>query len=123
MGNNIFSPVDYTRSKEHQEQGIDLNAQLIKNRPATFFMRVNSDAMIGVAIHQGDVVIVDRSLEPRNGSIVIAVIDGEMLIRKFEINNHKRRLIPATTRLSAIEITESTSFAVWDVVTYVIHSL
>ena len=123
MDNNIFSSDHYKGSKEYQEQGIDLNAQLVKNRPETFFMKVNSDAMIGAAIHCGDVVIVDRSLEPRNGNVVIAVIDGEMLIRKFEINNHKRRLIPATTKLSAIEITESTSFVVWGVVTYVIHSL
>lgn len=110
-------PDDYT------ERGIDLNEQLIKNKPATFFMRVNSDAMIGAGIHSGDVVIVDRSLEAKNGKVIIAVIDGEMLIRRFEINNNKKRLIPATKKLSAIEITESCSFSVWGVVTYVIHSV
>src|ERR1051325_2000910 len=85
---------------DYAERGIDLNEQLVKNKPATFFMRVNSDAMIGVGIHIGDVVIVDRSLEPKNGKIVIAIVDGELLIRKLEIGGNKRRLIPATKRLS-----------------------
>jgi DNA polymerase V len=143
MDNNIFYTGGYNGSKEHSqrevpavngtgfgpgaddyaERGIDLNEQLIRNRPATFFMRVNSDAMIGAGIHQGDVVIVDRSIEARNGKVVIAVLDGEMLIRRFEVHNHKRRLIPATNQLAPIDILESSSFAVWGVVTYVIHSV
>src|SRR5689334_20959082 len=84
---------------DYAERGIDLNEQLIRNKPATFFMRVNSDAMLGAGIHQGDVVIVDRSLEPRNGKVIIAVLDGEMLIRRLEISQGKKRLIPATKKL------------------------
>src|SRR6476660_3473456 len=75
---------------DYAERGIDLNEQLIRNKPATFFMRVNSDAMIGAGIHQGDVVIVDRSIEARNGKVVIAVLDGEMLIRRLEVSHGKR---------------------------------
>jgi len=108
---------------DYAERGIDLNEQLIRNKPATFFMRVNSDAMIGEGIHQGDVVIVDRSLEARSGKIVIAVLDGEMLIRKLDISNHKKRLLPATKSLSPIDISESSSFDIWGVVTFVIHSV
>ncbi len=108
---------------DYAERGIDLNEQLIKNKPATFFMRVNSDAMMGAGIHIGDVVIVDRSIEARNGKVIIVVLDGEMLIRKLEINEGKKRLLPATKKLSPIEITESNSYLVWGVVTYVIHSL
>ena len=108
---------------DYAERGIDLNEQLIKNKPATFFMRVNSDAMIGAGIHNGDVVIVDRSLDAKNGKVIIAVLDGEMLIRRFEINENKKRLLPSTKKLSPIEIIESHAFSVWGVVTYVIHSL
>lgn len=108
---------------DYAERGIDLNEQLIKNKPATFFMRVNSDAMIGMGIHNGDVVIVDRSLEAKNGKVIIAVLEGEMLIRRLEISNEKKRLLPATKKLSAIEINDSNTFSVWGVVTYVIHSL
>src|SRR5690242_8743464 len=108
---------------DYMERGIDLNEQLIRNKPATFFMRVNSDAMIGAGIHQGDVVIVDRSLDARSGKVVIAVLDGEMLIRRLDINNHRKRLLPATSTLSPIDISESSAFDIWGVVTYVIHSV
>jgi DNA polymerase V len=108
---------------DYAERGIDLNEQLIKNKPATFFMRVNSDAMIGAGIHNGDVVIVDRSIEAKNGKVIIAVIDGEMLVRRLEINQSKKRLLPATKKLSPIEVNDSNTFSVWGVVTYVIHSL
>ena len=108
---------------DYAEHDIDLNEQLIKNKAATFFMRVNSDAMIGAGIHSGDVVIVDRSLEAKNGKVVIAVLDGEMVIRRLEIGEGKRRLLPATKKLSAIEISDPNSFSIWGVVTYVIHSL
>jgi DNA polymerase V len=142
MDNNFFYAADYQGSKdyiqrdapaanatalqaadEYTAQGMDLNEQLIKNKPATFFMRVNSNAMIGAGIHAGDVVIVDRSLEAKNGKVIIAVLNGEMLIRRLEIAENKKRLLPATKKLSPIEICEANSFSVWGVVTYVIHSL
>ena len=109
---------------DYAERGIDLNEQLVKNKPATFFMRVNGNAMIGAAIGNGDVVIVDRSLQARNGSVIIAVLNGEMLIRRLQIlENKKKMLVPETKKLSAIEINDETHFDVWGVVTFVIHSV
>jgi DNA polymerase V len=99
-----------------------LNEQLVKNKPATFFLRVNSDAMVGAGVNVGDVVIVDRSLEPKNGKIVIAVVDGELLIRRLEISGNKKRLVPATKKLAPIDVTEA-GLQVWGVVTYVIHNV
>src|SRR5829696_3618896 len=78
---------------DYAERGIDLNEQLIRNKPATFFMRVNSDAMRGSGIFKGDVVIVDRSIQPKNGKVIIAILDGEMLIRQLEITGNKKRLL------------------------------
>jgi DNA polymerase V len=106
---------------DYAERGIDLNEQLIKNKPATFFMRVNSDAMTGAGIHIGDVVIVDRSLEPKNGKVVIAVVDGELLIRKIEITETKTTLLPANKKLHSIEVTNK--LKLWGVVTYIIHNV
>ena len=114
--------VRMTQAEESTDQGIDLNEQLIKNRPSTFFLRVNSEAMSGAGIHAGDVVIVDRSLEPRNGKVIIALVGGEMLIRRLEISHGKQRLLPATPKLAPIDVDHSL-FSVWGVVTYVIHSL
>jgi DNA polymerase V len=109
---------------DYAERGIDLNEQLVRNKPATFFMRVNGDAMKGAGIYNGDVVIVDRSLLARNGSVVIAVLNGEMLIRRLQIlENRKKMLVPETKKLSVIEINDEMGFDVWGVVTYVIHSV
>jgi DNA polymerase V len=106
------------------ERGVDLNEQLIRNGTATFFMRVSGDAMTGAGIFHGDVVIVDRSIKAVSGKVVIAVLNGEMLIRRLEKNFNKLRLVPETPRLSPIDVDLSgAEFSIWGVVTYVIHAL
>jgi len=72
-------------SDDFMERGIDLNEQLVRNKPATFFFRVNSDAMLGAGIHIGDTLIVDRSLPPSSGKVVVAVLNGEFLVRRLQI--------------------------------------
>lgn len=108
---------------DYMERGIDLNEQLIRNKPATFFMRVSSSSMVNAGIYDGDIVIVDRSLKPQNGKIVIAVIDGEMMIRRYEKTMNSLRLIPETDNLSPIEISEFMDFKIWGVVSCVIRNL
>jgi DNA polymerase V len=109
---------------DYMERGVDLNEQLVRNKPATFFMRVTGDAMTGAGIFSGDVVIVDRSVKAVNGKVIIATLNGEMLIRRFEKNFNKIRLVPETPKLSPIDIDLSgAEFSIWGVVTYVIHSL
>ena len=110
-------------SDDFAERGIDLNEQLIRNKPATFFMRVRGDAMVQAGIHDGDVVIVDRSIRPVSGKVVIAVLNGEMLIRRLEKTLNKVRLLPETPRLSPIDVDPFAEFSVWGVVTYVIHAV
>jgi len=112
------SPTD-----DYMDRGIDLNEQLIRNKPATFFMKVQGSSMINACIHHGDIVIVDRSIKPESGKIIIAVIDGEMLIRRFEKTMNRIRLIPETPKLSPMEINHESDFSIWGVVTYVIKSL
>lgn len=112
------SPTD-----DYMDRGIDLNEQLIRNKPATFFMKVQGSSMINACIHHGDIVIVDRSIKPESGKIIIAVIDGEMLIRRFEKTMNRIRLIPETPKLSPMEINNQSDFSIWGVVTYVIKSL
>ena len=107
---------------DYMEREIDLNEQLVKNKPATFFMRVTSDAMKNAGIFKDDVVIVDRSVKAANGKVVIATLGGEMLIRRFEQTKNSIRLLPEATNLSAINIDASCDeFLIWGVVTYVIH--
>lgn len=108
---------------DYMERGIDLNEQLIRNKPATFFMRVSGSSMINAGIFDGDIVIVDRSIKPQNGKIVIAVIDGEMLIRRYERTLNKLRLVPETPKLAIIDVSEFSDFKIWGVVAHVIRSL
>jgi len=109
---------------DYMERGVDLNEQLIRNKPATFFMRVSGDAMTGAGIFNGDVVIVDRSVKAASGKVVIATLNGEMLIRRLEKTMNKIRLVPETPKLSPIDVDLSgAEFSIWGVVTYVIHSL
>ena len=108
---------------DYMERGIDLNEQLIRNKPATFFMRVSGNSMINAGIFDGDVVIVDKSVKAKNGKIVIAVVDGEMLIRRYEQTLHRLRLVPETSGLSVIDISEFSDFKVWGVVTCVIRMI
>lgn len=108
---------------DYMERGIDLNEQLIRNKPATFFMRVSGNSMINAGIFDGDIVIVDRSLKPQNGKIVIAVIDGEMLIRRYEQTLNKLRLVPETPKLATIDVSEFSDFKIWGVVLHIIRSL
>jgi len=108
---------------DYMERGIDLNEQLVRNKPATFFMRVKGDSMKGAGIHDGDVVIVDRSVKAVSGRVIIASLNGEMLIRRLEKTFNRIRLLPETSRLSPIEVDPFHSeFAIWGVVTYVIHA-
>ena len=108
---------------DYMDRGIDLNEQLIRNKPATFFMRVSGNSMINAGIFDGDIVIVDRSIKPKNGKIVIAVIDGEMLIRRYEQSVNKLRLVPDTPKLSAIDVSEFSDFKIWGVVIHIVRSL
>lgn len=108
---------------DYMERGIDLNEQLIRNKPATFFMKMNGNSMINAGINEGDILIVDRSIKPVNGKIVIAVIDGEMLIRRYERTINKLRLIPETPKLSPIEVSEFSDFKIWGVVIYTIRNV
>ena len=109
---------------DYAERGIDLNEQLIKNKPATFFLRCTGDAMVDAGIFNGDVLIVDRSLKAASGKIVVVVLNGEMMVRRLEKTFNRIRLVPETKKLSAIEVdTSNCDFSIWGVVTYVIHAV
>lgn len=106
---------------DYAERGIDLNEQLIKNKPATFFFRMKGDAMRDAGIFEGDVLIVDRSLKLANGKIIVAILNGELLVRRFHKNFSSAFLIPENNRYKAINLAEFSDFALWGVVTYIIH--
>jgi DNA polymerase V len=112
------SPAD-----DYIEGKLDLNQHLVKRPAATFFVRVEGDSMIGAGIHSGDILVVDRSLKPCHGKIVIAVLNGELTVKRLEQRKGVLRLLPENNSYPIVEITDAMDFTIWGVVTSVIHSL
>src|SRR5688572_33130727 len=108
---------------DYMERGIDLNEQLIKNKPATFFFRMRGDAMKDAGIFDNDILIVDRSLKLMPGKIIVAVLNGELLIRRFHKNFSSTFLVAENNKYKEINLSQFTDFAVWGIVTYVIHEV
>lgn len=108
---------------DFMERGIDLNEQLIMNKPATFFFRMKGEAMRGSGIFPGDVLIVDRSLKAINGKIVVAAVNGELVIRRLQQTMKGINLLPDNKQFKPIEIGEFTNYNMWGVVTCVIHMI
>ncbi len=106
---------------DYAECGIDLNEQLIRNKPATFFMKVSGNSMINAGIFNGDIVIVDKSIQPINTKIVIAVVDGEMLIRRYEKSFNKLLLVADAPKIAPIDVNEMSDVKIWGVVTWVMR--
>ena len=108
---------------DYAERGIDLNDQLKRNKPATYFFKMKGDAMQEAGIFDGDVLIVDRSLKLANGKIIVAVLNGELLVRRYHRNFSSAFLIPENNRYKAINLAEFSDFTLWGIVVYSIHSL
>ncbi len=108
---------------DYMERGIDLNEQLIGNKLATYFFRMNSDAMKGAGIECGDVLIVDRSLSAYSGKIIVASFEGELIVRRLYQTTNCVKLVAENESCASININSNNSFAVWGVVTYVIHTV
>lgn len=108
---------------DYMERGIDLNEQLIINKPATYFFRMNSDAMENAGIYAGDVLIVDRSIKISNGKIIVAAVNGELFVRRYEQSFHQKKLLAENKKMKDIVLDEFTQFMSWGVVTCVIHLL
>ena len=106
---------------DYSEGKLDLNEHLLQNPETTFFVRVSGDSMIDAGIHPGDLLVVDRSLPPASGKIVIAVVNGELTVKRLFKERSRLFLMPENPNYPALEITEEMAFMIWGVVTNVIH--
>lgn len=107
---------------DYIEKYLDLNQQLIKHPAATFMVVASGDSMLGAGIRSGDLLIVDRSIEAKNGKIVIAAIDGELTVKRLSKVGDRLQLLPANPAYKPIDITENHELVVWGVVIHVIHT-
>lgn len=112
------SPAD-----DYMEGKLDLNKHLVKHPTATFFVRAAGESMLGAGIHPGDILVVDRSLEARNGKIVIAAVDGELTVKRLSKTSRGTALLPENDNFDPIEISDNNDVVIWGVVTNVLHAV
>lgn len=133
-------------AQDYMNSFIDLNKELVRHPAATFFVRVVGDSMVDADVSEGDVLVVDKSLEPHDGDMAVCFIDGEFALKfisfsapdgaasngrkaakpgmSYDILPHRNMwLLPANSKYRPIEVTESNDFTVWGVVTYVIKKV
>ena len=111
-------------AENYVEEKLNLNSYLIKNKESSFFVRVSGDSMINVGIFDNDILIVDRSLDPKRQSIVIVSIDGELVIKKLMKDQSKNYYLKSeNSNYPTIKLNSNRDTVIWGVVTYVIHSL
>ena len=108
-------------AEDHIDSKIDLNQLLIEHPSATYYVRVNGDSMLDAGILNGDLLIVDRSLEVINNSIVVAYIDGDFTVKRIRKNKNKLFLQAENNKYQPIEITEEMDFELFGVVAHAIH--
>jgi len=109
---------------DYIEEDVDLNIHLIKNVPATFIIRVQGKSMIDVGIYDGDLLVVDKSLKPKNFSTVIANVHDELVVKNFVKEKDEQFLTSGSKKIEdRIIINSESDIFVWGVVTYVIHSV
>ena len=112
------SPAD-----DYVEMGIDLNEQLIRHPGSTFFLKVSGESMTEAGIHDGDLLVVDRSLDPRPGRVVVAVLDGAFTLKRLVRYRGRLRLEAAHPNYPALELHRCSDVQIWGVAIHVIHPL
>jgi DNA polymerase V len=110
-------------AQDHIERQLDLNEYLVTHPVATFFVRVQGESMAGAGIHSGDILIVDRSLDPVSGKVIVAVLNGEFTVKRLKKEKGRVWLYPENDDFEPVEIPAESDFEVWGVVTWVIHKV
>jgi len=110
-------------AQDYVEGRLDLNEHLIMHEASTFFVRADGYSMIGAGIHPDDILIVDRALEAAHNRIIIAIVDGELTVKRLKIEADEYWLVPENNDYPPLRIHEGIDFTIWGVVTYVIHKV
>lgn len=107
-------------AQDYMTENIDLNRELIRHPATTFYARVVGDSMCDAGIDEGDLLIVDKGIEPQENDVVVAFVDGEFTLKRIhiEMDRHEFWLMPANENYHPIRVTEENQFMIWGVVTY-----
>ena len=112
------SPAD-----DFKEIRISLDKELVKNKEATFYARVSGDSMIEAGLNDGDLLVIDKSLNPENGKIAVCLIDGDFTVKRIKKEKNKLFLVPENNKYKKIEVKEENELIIWGIVEYVIKKV
>ena len=112
------SPAD-----DFKEIRISLDKELVKNKDATFYARVDGDSMIGAGLEDGDLLVIDRSLNTENGRVAVCLIDGDFTVKRIKKEKNKLFLVPENKKYKKLEIKEENELTIWGIVQYVIKKV
>lgn len=110
-------------AEDYASTGLDLNRELIKNPASTFYARVSGLSMVDEGINDGDLLVIDKSIEPYDGCLAVCFIDGEFTLKRFEKHKEFGLLVPANKEFKPIKVTADNDFCIWGVVTYLIKKI
>ena len=102
---------------------ISLDRELVKNKEATFYARVSGDSMIGAGLDDGDLLVIDRSLQPENGKIAICLIDGDFTVKRIKKDKKKIYLVAENKKYKPVELKDENELIIWGIVEYVIKKI
>ena len=110
-------------AEDHMEGRLDVQALLVRRPAATFFCRAHGQSMRDLGIHDGDLLVVDRSITPAAGNVVVAVVDGGLTVKQLIKNNNQWQLAPANPDFPVLDLGEDCQLHIWGVVTFAITAL
>jgi DNA polymerase V len=109
-------------AQDYIDLKIDLNTELITNPSSTFYARVKGTSMQDAGIMDGDILVIDKSLEPKDGDTAVCFIDGEFTLKYIKFETDVIYLVPANSKFEPIKVTEDNNFCIWGIVTYSIKN-
>tara|TARA_S200000501_G_scaffold284074_1_gene268317 strand:+ start:44 stop:478 length:435 start_codon:yes stop_codon:yes gene_type:complete len=112
------SPAD-----DFKELRISIDREVVKNETATFYARVSGESMQGAGLDDGDLLVIDRSLEPEDNKIAVCFIDGEFTVKRLKVQKDCVYLMPENNKYEPIKVTEDNELIIWGVVTYVVKKV
>lgn len=110
-------------AEDFRKDKISLDVALVKNKETTFYARVKGESMIDADMDEGDILVIDKSLEPTDGKIAVCMVDGEFTVKKIKVDKDCLWLIPYNKKFTPIRITADNDFMVWGIVTYIIKQV
>ena len=110
-------------AEDFQDQSIDLNKEFVRNPSSTFYARVKGNSMKDANIEEGDLLIIDKSIEPTNGKIAVCYIDGEFTVKRIKLESDCCLLVPANSDFNPIKVTADNDFLIWGIVIHIIKTV